>query len=263
METRRFYKLSKIIIKKNERKWSKKKWWILVRAIRYLIIRFIQFALILLSLLVIADFITYDITIALSGSIYLIILFYDFLRFMTKVINYQDEKKLKKSYKYNRQINLYRWSEGLDLEERAFFEVLIGNASRIQMVNLKALKRNIEKLCGNDKTNLKLLDAYIERRLSSNPIDKFWSIFLGLIVSGITAIINKTVVSKDTMDMINKYIYPSNIDYTISGLTMIINNVTYFIIIVLLFSYYWNLFNRDKQRLKLISKIINISIEEI
>lgn len=177
-------------------------------------------------------------------------------------MNYHDEKKLKKAYKHGRKINLYRWSEGLEVEERAFYHALIGKASRSQIVNLKSLKRNIDKLCGNEKTNLMLLDAYIERRLTSNPLDKFWSFFLGIIVSGITAIINKIFASEKTLDTINKYLKSSYIEYTSSGITTIIYYVTYFIIFILLFSYFWYLINRDKQRLNLISKIIKISIEE-
>lgn len=241
---------------------SKKKWWGVIKVLFYLLKKILLFVGLMVVAFILSPLITQEVAISLIGSIFLLVILYDFLRLMTKLTYQQDIKKLKKSYKEYKKISLYRWSEGVEIEERAFYHVLLDDASRNPMANLKALKRNIENLCEGDKTNLKLLDAYIDRRLISNFFDKFWSFLLGIVVSGITAIFKKLAVGEKVINIIYSFINFSSDGNITKGFVLVINYVTYFIIILLLVSYYSHLFTRDKERLKLIKSVINISIDE-
>ncbi|NRG32922.1 hypothetical protein [Niallia circulans] len=256
------YRKIRYIYLRIRRKLIKTKWWLVVEFLKYTMSRFLLLVILLASTYYISKVISLEILVSLCVSILLFVLMYDLLNSVIKIMNYLDDKKLSKTYKKTKNITLYRWSEGIEKEERAFYHVLLEKADKSPLTNLVTIKQRIESLCSNDLVKLKLLDAYIERRLSSNFIEKFWSVCIGLAVTALTAILNKIIAKESFIQKIDEYINHTEVINNATIIIKFINYSTYFVLLVIYLVYFWHLFSKDKQRLKLIRKIINISIEQ-
>lgn len=203
-----------------------------------------------------------ELPITISSSIMIIVLTIDILQFFFNLTLFMEKRKYSKPYKRAKNISLYRWIEGVEVEERAFFRILSEKSTNNPIENLNLIKDKIDSYCSNNITSLKLLEAYVERRLSNNFLENTKSIVIGLVVSLITSAFNKFNILEVFFQRFNNYINGTSIKFSSSNITSIVNYFTYFIIFLILFLYVSSVLTRDKRRLTLIKKIVNISINE-
>lgn len=202
-----------------------------------------------------------DIAIALSTSSILVLLTYDLLNLMTRITYIMENKRLSKQYKLQRKVTLFRWSEGNDVPERFFYGILKVDISEDPVKNMDSIKKRIKDTCSGDLSKLKLLKAYVERSMSNNIIDRFWSIFFGVLIATITSIFNDLSTEDKFINFIHSYITGSTTN--IFNITNVISYLTYFLIFLIFFGYTWSIFTRDRRRLNLLIKIIDVAISEI
>src|SRR5690625_6092063 len=92
---------------------------------------------------------------------------------LTKIIHFMENRRFSKQpNKYNK-LTLFRWSEGIEDEERLFYRILNDEISADPIENLNLIKKRIINVCSGNIEKLKLLKAYVERSMHYNIIDKF------------------------------------------------------------------------------------------
>ncbi|MDQ0176010.1 hypothetical protein [Bacillus chungangensis] len=238
-------------------KWKKK---ILLYLLKWAIV--LGFILIIFWLIALYDATT-DIAIALSASVIIIILTTDLLNLMWNINCYFENKRLSKPSSSIQNINLYRWSAGVGIDERFFYQILAETNLDDPIKNLNSIKKKIKKACSGNISNLKLLRIYIERNISNNIFEKFNKVSIGILIPVFTSTLNKATSSKTFISTIKNIINGSEGGVTSSHITTTINYTTNFFIMFIFLAFLWNVFTRNKRLLKLINEIIEISITEI
>ncbi|MEQ2528002.1 hypothetical protein EKG37_19090 [Robertmurraya yapensis] len=203
-----------------------------------------------------------NIPISLISAFITFVLTWDILKFFNKLIVYWENIHFSKPYKGIKGINLYRWAEGIEVEESTFYRILSDGSSTNTINNLALIKEKIEVFCSNDVTKLRLLSAFVERRLSNNILEKTSSILLGIVVSIVTSFLNKSSLGETYFQKVINYLDGSDNIFSSSNITIFIKYFTFFLIFLALWLYILNILTRDKKRLSLIHQIIKISIDE-
>lgn len=255
-----FFRVFLITLKRKLRCFLRSKLGSLFKFIFRWIIIFLVISLILFVSII--SHISSEVPISIASGIILVFLTYDILQFFFRLTLFMERRKYSKPYKRAKSVSLYRWSEGIELEERIFFRILSEKSKEDPVKNLVSIKEKVDTLCSNDVIQLQLLKAYVERRLSNNLFENVKSIFWGVLASIITASFNKTNLLEKFFQWLNNYFNGSTIQFNTSSISIIISYFIYFLIFFTLFMYASNILTRDKRRLKLIQQIIDISINE-
>ncbi|OZI12988.1 hypothetical protein CEW92_03825 [Bacillaceae bacterium SAS-127] len=82
-----------------------------------------------------------DVFIALVSSIIVITITLYLFKFLIRIDNYLENKRLSKPYKGSRKLSLYRWAEGIEVEERLFYKELTDICQEDPLKNLNTIKK--------------------------------------------------------------------------------------------------------------------------
>ncbi|MFA9459175.1 hypothetical protein ACERJO_20850, partial [Halalkalibacter sp. AB-rgal2] len=200
-----------------------------------------------------------EIFVALFSSVISIIIMLDVLKFSLVIDCRRRNKKLALD-DYNEK-NIYFWSEDLEVDEKFIYKLLNEKSTVNTMENLNKLTKKINDVCSGSLIQLRLLRSYIiSKNNSLHNIDKGFKSFL----IPITLILSPILVKPLADERITKLIenaYLRNFAYT-DYIVMGINLFTFAIFVLLVITYASFIFFKEKRRLKLIIKIIDILIEE-
>lgn len=216
-------------------------------------------------MIIIASFfnIITDIIIALSVLIILVLLTYTLLELGMKTMNWIENKRLSKPYDFESDITLFRWSEGIEMEERFLYKILNEKIGEDPITSLNLIKKKIKNACSGDVGKLKLLKIYLERSMSENVNNNVWSIIIGIVVAALTTMITNLTSDSKFINYIHQFITSNDNNGEILDVTNVINYATYLLIFIMFIIYTSNILTRDKRRLLLLNKIIDLAITEI
>lgn len=239
-----------------EKVYKSKFWWL----IKWIIL--IISNLLILFFSAYFDFFT-DIFITICTSIFLLLLTYDLMTLLTKIIHFMENRRFSKQpNKYNK-LTLFRWSEGIEDEERLFYRILNDEISADPIENLNLIKKRIINVCSGNIEKLKLLKAYVERSMHYNIIDKFRGIFLGGLIALGTGLFTNLASNDKFINIVHNFITGNDKGIQNIHIPDMINYVTYLLIFILFLMYTWERLTTSKRRLFLLDKIIDQSISEI
>lgn len=203
-----------------------------------------------------------ELPIVVSSSIMILIFTRDLLQGMLNFTDFRENIWLSKPYKRKKEKSLYRWSEGIDIDERFIYRILKERCNDNPIKNLNSIKKLINKECSGKISNPRLLKAYIDRSISLNILSRSWTVFIGVIIGIVTSAFSKLSSTKDFIQKVSNFINHANVEVKISFIIKIVNYATWLLMVFMVLMYMWYLFTRDKNRLKLISNIIDVSILE-
>lgn len=205
-----------------------------------------------------------DIFIVFFSSFFILMLAEDFLKVVQFYVSYIDKKRLLKRYE---ETNLYSWTESVEINVGNIYENLmkIKIKKNDTVGNLNLIKEVINEECSGNINNLRILKAYIDSHISLNVLSNTWSIITSLIVTIFGTVLSKMASTESFIDKINKFINNTNdknqIEFN-SFIITLINYGTFTLLLCMLLITVWYILTREKNKLKLISKIIEVAILE-
>lgn len=204
-----------------------------------------------------------EVFISVFNLIFISYITMSFFSFAGREYDKREIKKLQKdtSSNTNKQL-LYQFIGRSSVDHSFLFAVTKGKVKLDLLENLNEIKWKIKHKVGPNLNDYYLLKNYLIVYEKNNILDKFSTLFIGLIIGILTGFLSKLVTSEKVINSINGFIHNTNtiaIPVTVSN---ILDFSVFIIVVTNMFIYILNEFTKEKRQIAVINAIIDSIIEE-